>query len=777
MAFSGRILTAFVVMACMAFAGCSAASGQKESTAAAGTRHMAPTKTPAGGEDARTPGEWLAFYMKSFRRKNAEWLQTVRDPARFSRWCSEDGDELDYLKRCFVLTYQSGIRMVGPGITDSAARRRCVQFFADWMKRRGNAMLAKLVEGEGLSPQERPYEPLLKAVAVWRATRGLKSGCRGYLDIIPPKKREQYSQLDRATIRYVERLRRGLDSALRKGYLGEKLTRADIEALRASCMIGQLQNLGNLIHFGHSAEMMPYAFPSGSELTMDFRFMRLEEALASPYYVDEFPHTPLIVFEPEVVIDALCRFPDWTAATGPDGNRYTVPAPLPPPEEDDDGYVRLSSFRGRKPFAYFGGDSADDCWTPIKWGAYEGLYQAYKDRVAFFFVDVTIGESALSAANYFGPPMDYSRLGTVGKELCGHPYSYEEHARTAKLQYMGKPYTSFPCLLDTMGNTFHYSIGVMMGGAGSFHVVGKDGRIVHACSFPGQIGIGFGYHGQILNLNAAERVLHAVVSAGGKVTPEVLELAGEARLATRCELSGRRRVSFKGAGVILKSLDAADKKLLATWPKDRAVSGFRRPSGNGRFEQIVLRYDERTQFLEYKTARPVGPDYLRPGDVLGVLGWHLDEEPGQIHMTHCYVPERKGRRTGYLGPSLRYWLSARVAAVDPAKGTLSIRPILEPDKMKGYQFWRQAGSRATAWGEAEQNLDRLKKDLARFAEEKVWVLTLRQDADVFLNADWSSLADLKEGDFVHVAYDPQQLDADAPPLVCVRATRLERPGE
>ena len=747
-----RIGMGFLMTAYVLAAGCAAVAQD-----AAGGQPL-----PAMSE-ARTPTEWLALHMAGLRRSQAEWLEIVRDPQEFRAWCSKGGDELDYLKRCFVLMYESNIRMVGESITDNPKRRECVQHFVDWMKQRGDAMLERLVSGRGLAPDEQRYQMLLKAVAIWRAGRGLKMGCRGFPDLIPSKKSEEFSELDKATVRYVAKLYSGVNTALRKGYLAEKLTPADIEALRIPCMSGHITNFGNKIHFAGDARMMPYSLPSGAEVKRDYRFLKMEHVLARPDYCDEFPHNPLIVFEPEVVIDALCRFPDWTAATDEKGNRFTVPAPLPPVEQDGDRYVRLSQFRGKTAVAYVAADSADDCWTDIKWSAYEGLYQAYKEHVEFFFLDVTIGESALSAQNYFGPPTDYSCLGAVGKELCGHAYTHEEHARTAKLHYMTHPFVTYPTVLDTLGNTFHYSTGRLTGGAASFQMIGKDGRIMHALTFPGQVGIGFGYHGQILNINAAERMLHAVVANDGRFDTTLLPLMEGGWLIAR---SGGGR-GGKGSGYVVKTIDPQKRRIMTTKPP----VGYYLGDGSPR-DEVAFHYDDETVFLEYKTARPVPASYVQPGDTLGVLGVR-NKEDTEIRARVIYVPEREGRRVGYVGPSLRYWLSSRIKSVGPGGRTITVEPVLEVDQMKGYGYWQQAGNMATAYGAARENLDRLAKDLSHDRTSAVFVLKLREDTDVFLNANWAVVEDLQEGDFAHVAYDPQQLELADPPVVCIRATRLE----
>jgi hypothetical protein len=727
------------------------------------------TVDPVSGDaKERTAAEWHELYLKSFRAKNAAWLMIARDPKAFAAFAAKEGDEVAYLKRCLVMVGNSGVRLVGVDFAKNAGRRRCVQDLADFMKDRGDAMLAKMVGREQLTLAEQKYEDLLLGVATWRATRGLKSGCRAFLDIFPPKPKAKFSKLDHATIRYIERLRSRAARAVRKGYLGQKLTPEDIAALRIPCMGGQLTNGGAQVHYLTDRKMMPYTYPSGKLLDMDFRFRRIEDVWASPLFSHEYPHNPLHALAPEVVLDALARFPHWAKANDAAGNAFTVPAPLPPVEQDGEAYVRLSQFRGKKAFVYFGADTADDCWTDIKWPAYEGLYQAYKDHVAFYMVNVTIGEAALSGNCYVGPKKDYSRIGTIGHEINGHPFSDEEHARTAAQQYMTHPQAAFPTLLDNLGNTFHYGLGKRMGGSACFHAITRDGRVLHSNAFPGQLGIGFGYHGQILNINASERLLHAVVAHDGRFDESQLPLAQGFWNLYRLE--GKRKGSeFKGAGVVVSRVDA-DGVVHAAWPKDGKVGGFYHLLKSPPKEvQIVC--DPETVVLEYKTARPVSAMQLKKGDVLGTLGWYDREQPTRIRAHTLYVVRRAGRPEGYLLSAIGYWLSARFVSADAEKRSILVQPILDTDKMIGYQMWKKLGAKAMPFGEALENLQRLEMDIARAKKGGTFTLGLNADADIFLNANFAKLGDLKKGDFLHIGYHPKELEEPNPSVVCVRASR------
>ncbi len=43
----------------------------------------------SGDAKSRTTTQWHEFYVKSFEAKNAKWMATVSDPAKFAKWCAK----------------------------------------------------------------------------------------------------------------------------------------------------------------------------------------------------------------------------------------------------------------------------------------------------------------------------------------------------------------------------------------------------------------------------------------------------------------------------------------------------------------------------------------------------------------------------------------------------------------------------------------------------------------------------------------------------------------
>ncbi|GAG39591.1 unnamed protein product, partial [marine sediment metagenome] len=201
----------------------------------------------------------------------------------------------------------------------------------------------------------------------------------------------------------------------------------------------------------------------------DFRLPKLETVLRWPTYSDY----RYIDYAEPLKLAGLLRWFVWFDGyekAKDSAGRVRVAARAdrlaPKPGEAEADFVRLSDFRGKMPVVLALGD-ANDWFGDRTFRVLEPMYQAYRDRVAFFRVNVTLSDNYIDIRHYFGP--------NPGPRRSIHATSYEHRARTAKLLYMSYPNVSYPYLLDDPAGTTRTTWRVQ--GDSQFVLIDVDGKV------------------------------------------------------------------------------------------------------------------------------------------------------------------------------------------------------------------------------------------------------------------------------------------------------------
>ncbi len=207
----------------------------------------------------------------------------------------------------------------------------------------------------------------------------------------------------------------------------------------------------------------------------DFTALYTDTILDGEKYNDnitDFPHNIIRYLQPIGLKEFSLMYEGYTYEND------TVIArniPLPKYIKEKDAF-RLSSFKGKKPVVLFFAEPCDiTCWHGKNFIYLQPLFHAYKDKIEFCLVNVTVGDTYMGNPAWFG-----EHAGDSVK--FGHHISYEERAMSDKILYMGNPEFSFPRVLDNMSRTIQNAYAGSAGGAGVFYVIDKNGNF----AFPGK---------------------------------------------------------------------------------------------------------------------------------------------------------------------------------------------------------------------------------------------------------------------------------------------------
>jgi hypothetical protein len=197
----------------------------------------------------------------------------------------------------------------------------------------------------------------------------------------------------------------------------------------------------------------------------------MEAALRSPSYSDLNPYDPTDVLTWNVLREYLLLMQGYEMQKDGSGNDSFRAKPTKVLETTEDNYVRLSSFRGKKPVLLILANPTDTwCWHWKIAPMLEPLYQACKDRMEFFIVNTTIHDTYMPSRDFFGP--------CPGELPAVHDLSIEQRARTSKMFYMYWPQYTIPYLLDDMSQTTRNAY-MDQGGGAYIVLVDLDGKIAY----------------------------------------------------------------------------------------------------------------------------------------------------------------------------------------------------------------------------------------------------------------------------------------------------------
>jgi len=377
--------------------------------------------------------------------------------------------------------------------------------FEKFWEERGRALREKLFRGEEFSADEAKYELLIRCVAVGphdkpEAKRGnIASSLVNDFELcgLNPNPKGLYERYTLSTI-YLGRM------ALRKGFSGLPLNEDDIKALQDYNFL-TYQNSGGAQYGPQKLKLMKTtAYQPGSALP-NFYIKRLDAVLNDPAFsdldVDEWNWTDRI--QPIGIKLFLQKMDGYYSEINDDGRLIAHPRAAADgwADDNDNSFVRLADLCGNKPVVILKFGSKDTCWT-VRWTpGVESVYQAYKDKVDFYFL------TGGGDGSDFWPQKTY-----YGKSLDDPPGDYFTRASGVKAGYMRHPNVTIPGLLDNDAGSVTDVLDRTL------TILDIDGKVAYD-SPKGNVALYGGGEDEIYFLNELEYEIRALLNNGGKCDP------------------------------------------------------------------------------------------------------------------------------------------------------------------------------------------------------------------------------------------------------------------
>jgi hypothetical protein len=440
----------------------------------------------------------------------------------------------------------------------------------------------------------------------------------------------------------------------------------------------------------------------------DFTLDPMEPLLESPRYAENYDLDPLNMMRPIALKEFLLLMDGYEA--GPAGRLVAKPF-----QPVSDQAVTLSDFRGKKPVMLLFMDPTDAwAWCGKLSPAWEPLYQAVGDKVAFFIISTTIHDRHM-------PIMDFFKPG-VGRQRVGHPLSQEERARRCKAYYMAHPNFTIPYLLDDLAA--HVSVAYCeVGGAARAVLVDKEGRVAfhsrerpHCYRF---IHTTHGLPGLYAQIKAVPSLMEANVAAllandgiyDAETMPVVpewgpLEVVQDARLKSYDPDAGLLTVTHKGG---------REKKLIVDeWTR-------------------VLSAGE--ELAQVAPGTPLYLSFVRAKEGYPSAGTVAVEQEARHYWNMWRAP---------------LWHSAVVLDTDPGRRTITARLHVPPkEQMKGLFFWKQAGNRAEAADPRRSWMLPVVRDWVT-RPDRTFRVHVDRATYFWLNGWPATVSDLRAGDYLGI---------------------------
>lgn len=299
---------------------------------------------------------------------------------------------------------------------------------------------------------------------------------------------------------YATNVRTNGEALMTKGFNGELLSDADIEALREYCIYIQMQLTG--------AERLPHQlgitrddsapFEIG-EAAPELMLRKAETVFDSPVFTNAVLQDMTMFLKPKGVLEVLRLF---TGYTNDAGSCKAVPFPSSVSNETD--YVRLQT-NNTRPVVLMMGKTSDVCLRrniPIM----DTLYQAYKDVADIYIVHISYHDSFSTAPYYYGPYAGGSA------EKIPWQWTEEDFAQDVRRSMIRYPSVSIPFLTDEES---HRNRGLFFtdGGDAHFVIIDREGKIAYAA--PHLASEGQNPFDAILQANDVEYELRKVLANDG----------------------------------------------------------------------------------------------------------------------------------------------------------------------------------------------------------------------------------------------------------------------
>jgi hypothetical protein len=505
---------------------------------------------------------------------------------------------------------------------------------------------------------------------------------------------------------------------LKKGYLTGQFTRAEYDRMRLYAVY---------VYGMEGAQFWPWnlGLTPGNPLVPgdvapDFTLPKLQAVLKSPAYSDLHTFERMRIFHSEVAAELLQIMDGYEA--DPKEPDHIRPKPYRCAYSDS---VTLSASRGKKPVCLILMDGADYYCNSVS-SMWEPLYQATKDQVDWYFVNITMHDYRTWIHNFFKPD--------TGLQDYNHPIAIETRAQTAKMYCMQYPNISIPFLLDDMAQHTLNAYRADGGNAVTF-LIDKNGLITYDSrqqpiyDFIGRGQFPYDWKNQYLCLLEAN--LKDLLANGGVWTGKASVMPDWHRPAYLENVSIAQ--VNPAAGTL--TVAGADKKATVMEVDQRTRILFANNPGNG------WRIDRLTPAdLAAGTAASIvyEADHSAAGrtaDMVLLGGMTLNSDVGDAEAKYIYTP-------------------AIVTEIKDSVITARLAPRPKT-QIEGLNFWQQAGDRAenktsnTAW-----ELPVIEDLVAR--PDQPLTIHVDRGTEVIINGMMGKLSDLRAGDFVSFDIKPKE---------------------
>ena len=428
---------------------------------------------------ALSPEEWLPIIEKDAAKEKAGWNAQRNEimcgaAIAIDPWYGSDR----------LLATMKGDRF-----------RQYAAFITAW-KQHGSNITEKILNNSSLSAEEEPYRYIASGVLMHRYNR------QGIIQKV--RQKEKLTQEEIAIIAYVKAVEELGKATLIRGYKREALDVKDIHALRLYGMLVDIRHTGNGVlpnHLGLTrGRYGKRGFRSAGEVAPDFALAKMESFLDTPEYSDKNPWNPVDILTPlaaKTFLQIMCGF------EVKDNKVVAKPYNIQPGHED--GIVRLSDYRGKKPVLLVFMNASDPrVWHGRVAPYFEPLKQALGDNMAVHFINTSIHDSRMNTLDFLSS--------TEEREFYVYETSMEHRARSSKMFHLDWPSCTIDYLLDDIEQ--HFRDEWMDQGGGAYIVVIDTNGVIaytdyHQNTPPcwGDDGVNFYYEFLTIRLNFLESYL------------------------------------------------------------------------------------------------------------------------------------------------------------------------------------------------------------------------------------------------------------------------------
>ncbi len=554
-------------------------------------------------------------------------------------------------------------------------------------------------------------------------------------------------------------------AAMKKGYRGEALTTTDWENLRVFRLQDDVRNVGTK-DLPYKLKItrdtsLPKIFNTGEDAP-DFCLPKMETVLARANYVDGVRVDPTRAFYDRGTNRYALRFLGYTtndvAAPYVVRERETV---IPSGETTND-FVEVGTQRD-KPMVLIPCQVSDAYWWEYNCHDVRPIYNAYKDVADFYFINLQYHDTSAGGSEYFGA--------NAGRSVCIMDMeTSEELAAEAKNQWMRYPWFSIPTLIDMDDSRARNAL-VCAGGDSYFLLIDTNGKVAydgrkHVWNFKKKYAEDF-YNGTAW-ANLMERELVKIIDNNGEFVPTNTTSWGMAEWAAfevGASVANRRTAQISSATV--DSVDATSNLIVISKTINSANHSF------------TLEIGPNTRLSEGEEVSDLST--FAPGDTVTVKFW-VDTYPS-ITCTTNYISNSEGRignrvvtyevsgnsgdgiihhprqvNEGTLSEDTRTmtWAVGTLESVSSSSRQVTVRLNVDTNAMLGWNYWQEAGSSATLWGEAEDNMAILSQWIDSAENGSNWTFVIDDDVELFINAENSTYDQLTPGASVGLLYRTYQ---------------------